>query len=369
MSYVNCSHFKFASFTVSFLSVLLGLNGCGAATRVEPPFTLSSPDIHEGQLNSAQTFDGFGCAGVNLSPSLTWSHAPKGTKGFAVTMHDPDAPTDGGFWHWTIFNIPSTAGGLTSGVGQPKPTDVPTAYISGRNDYGSSSYGGACPPAGDKPHRYVFTVYALNVDHLDLSPKSPSALVSYLAKSASIGSASLTAIYARPGPAVTFPAPPELAGFKLGSPDIVNGGVIGVAQQFNQFGCVGKNLPPVLQWYGAPAGVKSFVLTMRDPDAPTDSGFWHWTQFDIPATATEFNLGKLSQEGAPGNSGVNDYGSTGYGGPCPPAGVPAHHYVFTIYAMGVTTLGLDSSASGALVGFVARNNAIASASFTASFGR
>ncbi len=67
-------------------------------------FILSSSDI-QGQLSNDQVFNSFGCSGKNISPQLSWKNAPAGTKSFAVTAYDPDAPTGSGWWHWVVFNI------------------------------------------------------------------------------------------------------------------------------------------------------------------------------------------------------------------------------------------------------------------------
>ena len=102
-----------------------------------------------------------GCGGDNRSPQLAWSGAPAETKSFAVTCFDPDAPTGSGFWHWLLFNVPASVTSVSAG--EP----APSGSTSGRNDYGKSGYGGPCPPAGDGPHRYVFTVYALDVPSIE----------------------------------------------------------------------------------------------------------------------------------------------------------------------------------------------------------
>ena len=130
------------------------------------------------------------------------------------------------------------------------------------------------------------------------------------------------------------------------------------------------NRNPQLAWTGAPEGTQSFVVTAYDPDAPTGSGWWHWTVFDIPAAVTELPAGATVGAGLPAGAveGRTDFGAPGYGGACPPPGAP-HHYVFTVFALGVADLPLDDGASGAMVGFMARANALASATLTATYGR
>jgi Raf kinase inhibitor-like YbhB/YbcL family protein len=102
-----------------------------------------------------------GCGGDNRSPQLAWSGFPPETRSFVVTCFDPDAPTGSGFWHWLLFNVPPSVTRLAAGESEP------AGSTTGRNDYGASAYGGPCPPGGDGPHRYNFTVHALDVPSLD----------------------------------------------------------------------------------------------------------------------------------------------------------------------------------------------------------
>ncbi len=158
-------------------------------------FTLHSNDL-SGQLTKTQEFAGFGCDGANISPELHWSDVPKGTKSFAVTVYDPDAPTGSGWWHWVVFNIPSSTLSLPSGFGDVAKKQMIQATQS-ITDYGKAGFGGACPPKGDHPHRYMFTVHALNVDHLDLDPKSSPALVGFMLNAHSLGKATIVSYYGR----------------------------------------------------------------------------------------------------------------------------------------------------------------------------
>ncbi|MEG2155890.1 MAG: kinase inhibitor [Burkholderiaceae bacterium] len=161
-------------------------------------FTLSSPDIRAGQPMSQQhEFNGFGCQGANLSPALEWRGAPAGTKSFAVTVFDPDAPTGSGWWHWVVVNLPATTTALPQGAGSAGPGALPAGALQTRTDFGSPGFGGACPPVGDKAHRYVFTVHALKVDRLDLPADASGALVGFNLHANSLGRASLTASYRR----------------------------------------------------------------------------------------------------------------------------------------------------------------------------
>jgi hypothetical protein len=159
-------------------------------------------------------------------------------------------------------------------------------------------------------------------------------------------------------------------GFKLVSPDIKPGSKIGADFVFNSFGCTGKNLSPALSWSGAPAGTKSFVLTVYDPDAPTGSGFWHWVMYDIPASVTSLpqGAGVPGKEPAGAVQGGTDYGMPGYGGPCPPPG-SNHRYVFTLYAVKVDKLEVPPNPTAAVVGFATHFTMLGKASFTAKYGR
>jgi Raf kinase inhibitor-like YbhB/YbcL family protein len=138
--------------------VVLGLLGIGSVYAQE--FTLKSDDL-SGQLTETQVFSGFGCTGKNISPSLKWINAPKDTKSFAITVYDPDAPTGSGWWHWVIFNISSDVNGLKADAGNLQKGIAPRGSVQSVTDFGKPGFGGACPPEGDKPHRYIFTVYAL----------------------------------------------------------------------------------------------------------------------------------------------------------------------------------------------------------------
>jgi Raf kinase inhibitor-like YbhB/YbcL family protein len=135
------------------------------------------------------------------------------------------------------------------------------------------------------------------------------------------------------------------------------------------FGCTGKNVSPGIEWQGAPAGTKSFAVIMHDPDAPTGVGFFHWTLFDIPSSASKLSAG-ASPRSLPAGSveGYTDYGASGYGGPCPPPG-PAHRYVVTVYAVDVPTLGVPASSTAALLRFLLRDHTLALGRAVAMFGR
>jgi Raf kinase inhibitor-like YbhB/YbcL family protein len=178
-----------------WLATLAALTGAeGAAGGA---FTLSSSDISAGgKIVAAQVFNGFGCQGGNTSPALSWSNAPAGTKSFALLMHDPDAPTGSGWWHWVVYNIPATASTLPAGAGDPKQGLLPAGAVQGRTDFGTSGYGGPCPPPG-KPHHYYLRLYALKVAKLDLPADATAAFVAFNVHAQSLGSAELMGLYGR----------------------------------------------------------------------------------------------------------------------------------------------------------------------------
>jgi hypothetical protein len=161
-------------------------------------FSLSSPEIKPGAtLAGEQVFKGFGCEGGNVSPELVWHGAPKGTKSLAVTAYDPDAPTGSGWWHWVVFNLPADTAGLKRGAGNPTSSLMPSGAVQSRTDFGQTGYGGPCPPVGDKPHHYIFTVYALKTDKLSLDENSPAAMVGYFLHQNMLGKATLQGRYGR----------------------------------------------------------------------------------------------------------------------------------------------------------------------------
>ena len=142
-------------------------------------------------------FSGFGCSGKNISPSLKWVNAPRNTKSFAVTVDDSDAPTGSGWWHWVVFNISAATNALKTNAGNLDNRLAPAGSIQSVTDFGKPGFGGACPPEGDRPHRYVFTVYALDVEKLELGANTPPAMVGFFLYQHSIAKASLIAYYGR----------------------------------------------------------------------------------------------------------------------------------------------------------------------------
>ena len=163
-----------------------------------PAFRLTSPAFKpNGTIQMEQVFNSFGCVGKNISPRLAWSGAPEGTKSFALLVHDPDAPTGGaGWWHWLVVNIPGTAAELAKDAGRAEGSSLPAGATQVNTDFGGPGWGGPCPPVGDKPHRYIFTLYALKTERLDVSGASAS-LVGYMVNGNSIGKAALIGKFGR----------------------------------------------------------------------------------------------------------------------------------------------------------------------------
>ena len=141
-------------------------------------------------IPAANSFSGFGCAGQNTSPSLSWTGAPETARSFAIIAHDPDAPTGVGFFHWLVFDLPASTRELAAGAA------LPSGAIAGRTDFGSTAYGGPCPPPGS-PHRYVFTVYALDVPSLGLTDPPSGALLRFMLAQHTVAYGRLTGTFQR----------------------------------------------------------------------------------------------------------------------------------------------------------------------------
>ena len=152
-------------------------------------FTLTSSDITDGGvLPDAQVQ-----AKGNTSPHLKWSGAPEGTKSFAITCYDPDAPTGSDFWHWTVANIPAEVSEIPAGG------PLPSGAVEDRTDFGESGFGGAAPPPGHGPHRYIFTVFAVDTDRLDVTPEDSGAKYGFNLHFHTLAKASITATYENVG--------------------------------------------------------------------------------------------------------------------------------------------------------------------------
>ena len=157
-------------------------------------FTLSSKDLG-GETTKIQEFNGFGCSGENQSPQLAWKNAPEGTKSFAVTMYDPDAPTGSGFWHWVVVDIPANVNELVTNAGTKNL--VPKGAIQSVTDYGIKGFGGPCPPVGHGFHHYIITVYALKIDKLGIDENTNPAVVGFNLWNQTLAKASIVAYYKR----------------------------------------------------------------------------------------------------------------------------------------------------------------------------
>jgi len=159
-------------------------------------FTLTSPDV-EGQISNNQVLNGFGCKGNNISPKLSWKNAPKDTKSFAVTVYDSDAPTGSGWWHWVVFDIPANTQSLNKDAGNLKESIGPKGSIQSITSFGQAGFGGVCPPKGDNPHQYIFTVYALKTEKLGLDANATPALVGFYLGKNMLAKSSILAYYGR----------------------------------------------------------------------------------------------------------------------------------------------------------------------------
>jgi Raf kinase inhibitor-like YbhB/YbcL family protein len=178
-------------------TVALGLTFAIAAAAADGAFRLHSPTVAPNSiLSNDQVYSGFGCSGKNISPALSWKGAPHDTKSFALTVYDPDAPTGSGWWHWVVYNIPADVTELPEGAGNPGGK-LPATAVQGHTDFGTSGFGGACPPAGDKPHRYIFTVYALKTEKISVADEASAAMIGFMIHANALTKATLTAHYGR----------------------------------------------------------------------------------------------------------------------------------------------------------------------------
>lgn len=169
-----------------------------SASAKADSFTLSSNDIKQGEfMSQVHEFNGFGCTGDDLSPHLKWENAPKGTKSFAITAYDPDAPTGSGWWHWQVVNIDKSTTEIAQGAGSEGHAAWLSTASHVDNDYGNPRFGGACPPQGHGVHRYQFTVHALSVEKLELPANASGALAGYMINANSLATSTIEALYKR----------------------------------------------------------------------------------------------------------------------------------------------------------------------------
>jgi Raf kinase inhibitor-like YbhB/YbcL family protein len=165
------------------------------------PMILTSENFAEGdylaQPHVLSAAYGFGCAGDNQSPQLSWTGAPAETKSFAVTCYDPDAPTGSGFWHWVVANIPASVTSLPMGAGDPASGKMPAGALEVRTDFSKPGYGGPCPPPGAHVHRYIFTVHAVSMIELPVTAETSAAIVGFYLNFNTLAKASLIGLFKR----------------------------------------------------------------------------------------------------------------------------------------------------------------------------
>lgn len=158
---------------------------------------LSSSSFQDGgHIPQRQIFNGMGCQGENKSPQLSWSDVPAGAKSFAIVMHDPDAPTSGGFYHWVMFNIPGDTRELDENAGGDKLGSLLHGVVMGHTDFGQNAYGGPCPPPGPA-HRYNITLFAIDSEKLPLDKTTTGAKLEFMASQHTLAKAALNGMYGR----------------------------------------------------------------------------------------------------------------------------------------------------------------------------
>jgi Raf kinase inhibitor-like YbhB/YbcL family protein len=178
-------------------AIVQSAGGCQARSTCSnddniPGYT-ARMNVHSSSFSNGATipqkhvFDDMGCTGENISPQLSWDGVPAGAKSFAVVMHDPDAPTSGGFYHWVMFNIPAGKRGLDEGE---------ECGTLGHTDFGKNEYGGPCPPPG-APHHYHITVYALDTEKLPLDKTTTGAKLEFMASQHTLEKAEIVGLYGR----------------------------------------------------------------------------------------------------------------------------------------------------------------------------
>lgn len=180
-------------------SLFVLLLGAAAGMAEAAQFVVTSGDVIPGKgFKAEHMLNGFGCSGGNTSPELKWTGAPKGTKSYAVSLYDPDAPTGSGWWHWVVYNIPTNVDELPPGAGDPAKGLLVAGAVNGQTDFGKAGYGGPCPPVG-KVNHYRFTVTALRVEKIDVPANAPAAMVNYFVNANALAKATLEVPFGRGG--------------------------------------------------------------------------------------------------------------------------------------------------------------------------
>ena len=178
-------------FTLFFVS-------CSVSQAHSSLLKINSLDIApNAMIENKNVFKGFGCAGANISPQISWSNIPLGAKSFALTVYDPDAPTGSGWWHYLAINIPVSYNNLPAGFAAENKFEIKDGIKQIRNDFGVHNFGGPCPPQGDKAHRYIFTIYALKVDKLEVPESATAAFAGFMINQNVVAKASFTGFYKR----------------------------------------------------------------------------------------------------------------------------------------------------------------------------
>jgi Raf kinase inhibitor-like YbhB/YbcL family protein len=166
-----------------------------------PSFAVTSTSVADGKAFAPPQLSGmFGVpGGQDTSPQLSWSGAPAGTKSYALTVYDPDAPTGSGFWHWAVANLPAGTNSLPEGAGDDTGSGLPAPAVQVPNDARAARYIGAAPPAGHGPHRYFITVHALDIEDIGVAPDATPAVLGFTMADHILGRATLIATAETPG--------------------------------------------------------------------------------------------------------------------------------------------------------------------------
>ncbi len=183
--------------TVAF-AALAALGSALPAAAATPPFVLHSATFADnGTIPRSAVYNAAGCDGSNISPQLRWSGAPPQAQSFVLVVFDPKAQGGVGWYHWLAFDISAGVHEFVAGAGDPQSRKMPPGVLFGRNDFGSVGYGGPCPPVGDGPHPYQFTLYALNIRHVSAGPQTGGAAIGALLRGTIVAHATLTGYYGR----------------------------------------------------------------------------------------------------------------------------------------------------------------------------